>query len=204
MRAMKVASIEQFIAADSKDWVNIPSETIEFAPTPSAQQPTEYIRVKWEDKEYGLLDNAQAAVVQDGKQIVIRLAWNQANTHMFDGAAVTFPIAGEPVLMEMGSAKAPMHALHWLNKTGKVRSVFAAGMGTTTEGPNVGQKGGGVHKDGMWQVTFVRNLGAGERVAPLVAGKKSSVAFAIWNGSNDERAGLKAFSIDWRPIEIDG
>ena len=57
--------------------------------------------------------------------------------------------------------------------------------------------------DNEWQVVFTRVLGHGAGVAPLLAGKKTGIGFALWRGANDERAGIKAFSIDWTELALD-
>ena len=43
-----------------------------------------------------------------------------------------------------------------------------------------------------------------EPLETLAAGKKTGVGFALWRGANDERAGIKAFSIDWAELELEG
>ena len=40
-------------------------------------------------------------------------------------------------------------------------------------------------------------------MAPLAAGKSTGIGFAVWRGSNDERAGIKAFSIDWAELALE-
>jgi DMSO reductase family type II enzyme heme b subunit len=37
----------------------------------------------------------------------------------------------------------------------------------------------------------------------LTPGTASKVAFAVWQGGNQERAGIKAFSPDWQELQID-
>jgi hypothetical protein len=46
-------------------------------------------------------------------------------------------------------------------------------------------------------------LGLGDDVAPLVAGEKTGIGFALWEGANEERAGIKAFSVDWLDLTLD-
>jgi DMSO reductase family type II enzyme heme b subunit len=37
----------------------------------------------------------------------------------------------------------------------------------------------------------------------LGPGDTGKVAFAVWQGANQERGGLKATSLDWEPLEIE-
>jgi hypothetical protein len=40
--------------------------------------------------------------------------------------------------------------------------------------------------------------------AQLEPGQETGFGVAIWEGSNRERAGIKAFSGDWKPLIIEG
>jgi hypothetical protein len=42
-----------------------------------------------------------------------------------------------------------------------------------------------------------------EPVAALAPGDATGFAVAVWDGSNAERAGIKAFSGDWQELQID-
>jgi DMSO reductase family type II enzyme heme b subunit len=50
---------------------------------------------------------------------------------------------------------------------------------------------------------MLRTLAGGPEAATLVAGASTLIGFAVWNGTNEERAGLKAVSKDWTPLDID-
>jgi hypothetical protein len=39
-------------------------------------------------------------------------------------------------------------------------------------------------------------------VAQLAPGERTGFALAVWEGSNGERAGIKAFSGDWRELRL--
>jgi DMSO reductase family type II enzyme heme b subunit len=58
--------------------------------------------------------------------------------------------------------------------------------------------------DGRWAVVVGRILPApAPDAVTLDPGSTASVAFAVWEGSNQERAGLHSCSRDWRPLEIE-
>jgi DMSO reductase family type II enzyme heme b subunit len=40
-------------------------------------------------------------------------------------------------------------------------------------------------------------------VAQLSPGQRAKVAFGVWQGSNAERAGLKAVTLEWQELEIE-
>jgi DMSO reductase family type II enzyme heme b subunit len=50
---------------------------------------------------------------------------------------------------------------------------------------------------------MLRTLAGGAEAATLTPGQATQIGFAVWNGSNDERAGLKAVSEDWIPLTLD-
>ena len=58
------------------------------------------------------------------------------------------------------------------------------------------------HDGKTWQVVFYRELAGGSGgTAPLVPGKNSSIAFAVWNGASGEARGMKAVST-WNSLQF--
>jgi complex iron-sulfur molybdoenzyme family reductase subunit gamma len=90
---------------------------------------------------------------------------------------------------------------------GTGRNVTAEGLGTSMESPRNILRTGSLWKAGHWAVVFSRALhtteadGGGAEFTPA---SESKVAFAVWNGSNGERAGIKAFSQTWLALKIEG
>jgi hypothetical protein len=81
-----------------------------------------------------------------------------------------------------------------------VEELTAEGFGTATH--KIGQQtqhvlGRGVWKDGKWRVVFSRPLALGQTdAAQFVPGATAYVAFAVWNGSNQEVGARKQLSAD--------
>ena len=91
------------------------------------------------------------------------------------------------------------NAFSTLVRRSPVESLVAAGIGSLTPRPASLQNvaGKGVWAANEWRVVFVRSLApAGEGDAPLSDGVP--VAFAVWNGSEGDRNGIKAFSLWYR------
>jgi hypothetical protein len=85
-----------------------------------------------------------------------------------------------------------------------VEDLIAGGFGTLTsqsaEQQNV--QGYGVWKDGVWQVIFNRDLESSEpEDVSFLPGKTYSVAFAVWDGANEERNGQKSTS-QWVSLQL--
>ena len=91
------------------------------------------------------------------------------------------------------------NAFSKLSRKSPVESLVAAGIGSLTPRPAALQNvsGKGVWAANEWKVVFVRDLSpAGEGDIRLSDGVP--IAFAVWNGSQGDRNGIKAFSAWYR------
>lgn len=77
-----------------------------------------------------------------------------------------------------------------------VESLLAEGPGTLAPNPAIAVKGSGARTQDGWAVVMVRPLPEG-----LVAKKRTSVAFAVWQGSNKE-AGARKMRSGWAPLAV--
>ena len=202
---------------EAPEWAQIAPRRVALAPTPIGLQPTPYIQKQWADKPYGRAGMLDARALTDGQSIFIRLEWadttedrDPKGTEAFaDGAAVVFPVNADAPLVTMGAPGAPVNAWQWRADMpeGTGRNVTAEGLGTSMESPSNVLKTASLWKAGHWAVVFSRPLhvggaeGGGAEFAP---GAETKVAFAVWNGSNGERAGIKAFSQTWLALKIEG
>jgi len=202
MISTKVTKIENYRDPKSDSWSAIKKTQVDLAKTPLALQPTQYIRASWEKRPYGETDSLKFATVHDSKEIAFHLEWYVPVRHERDAVAIAMPITGNPPLITMGMRDAPIHMLYWVEREKNVRSTIAIGIGTTRPGKNVGQTGVANWENGVRQIVLTRKLGQAEETAPLVAGMTTMFAIALWRGANDERAGLKAYSITWKELQL--
>jgi complex iron-sulfur molybdoenzyme family reductase subunit gamma len=83
----------------------------------------------------------------------------------------------------------------------------AAGLGTTRVTPEPSIATSALWDHGRWRLVFRRalrtNAPPGEAIE-MKAGETIQVAFAVWEGSNGERGGLKSFSPDWQALTLEG
>jgi steroid C-25 hydroxylase gamma subunit len=206
MRCRRVDDIRKFLLPDSPAWVGGMNQSIPMSPTPLAMQPTEYVRNSWAGKEYGALRALQVASVHDGKNWAIRAAGMSVSPpggDFPDALAIALPVHGNPVLALMGSEEAPIHYLRWAANKEGVRSVLATGIGTSRPGPQIPCHAASVNAHDQWQIVIHRPLHAEHPGARLKAGRTTRIGFAVWHGGNDERAGIKAFSIDWTELALE-
>lgn len=198
---------------DGAAWKGVRSESIKLIGTPLELQPTEAIRVAWANKPIGAVKKVSVAALHDGERIAFRLEWDTATesreladtTSFPDAAAVALPVREGAPLVTMGIPGAGVNAWYWRgDEEGKGRQVVAEGLGTsrTLDSKLVGAQG--VWKNGHWTVVLSRALriATEEPVAQLVPGQKTGFAVAIWDGSRGERAGIKAFSENWRELVL--
>jgi len=217
MLIAKMTAAGDLMNPEATEWAQVRPARLTFAPTPIGLQPTPYIQKSWAAKAYGLAGRAKARALTDGRSIFIRLEWADATedreakgTEGFaDGAAVVFPVSGDPPLVTMGAPNALVNAWHWRADLpeGTGRNVLAQGLGTSQESVTSAVKTGALWKAGHWAVVFSRALHVGEAEgggADLAPGAETKIAFAVWNGSNGERAGIKAFSQAWLSLKIEG
>jgi len=121
-----------------------------------------------------------------------RKVQTEANDRFFDAAAVMFPAkpgfdAIAPSL-QMGDAEHPVEIYYW-NATRGAMLMQAQGRGTTRR---IGQSFpvNSAYQNSQWTVIF--------ELPDLPAG--TTVAFAVWNGSQKDRDGRKYFSV-WQVLE---
>lgn len=188
-------------------WARFEPARIDMIAAPLVMQPTEYIRNSWQGREYGADPELRIVTVHDGLRWALHASWNGVSpegTDFPDALAIALPVRGKPVLALMGAEDAPIHFLRWqANKPG-VKSQLATGIGRTTKvGPELECSARAQARDGRWQVVITRPLGSRGDVAPLDAGKRTGIGFAVWRGANDERGGIKAFSIDWAEMALE-
>jgi hypothetical protein len=81
------------------------------------------------------------------------------------------------------------------DKPSPVEVLLAGGFGTSTHSAQQNVEGRGVWADGRWRVVFTRALAASDTESVNLVGRSTvPVAFAIWNGSNQEVGARKQLS----------
>jgi complex iron-sulfur molybdoenzyme family reductase subunit gamma len=205
--------VEAALDPDGALWSGATSETVKLLGTPVGLQPTEAIRSSWMTKKIGMVENVSVSAVHDGALVAFHLEWADASENRAIGDTTAFPDAAGILLrsaegapsVTMGAPGLAVNAWYWrADEDGGGRQVVAEGLGTTrpVEGDHV--KGRGVWRDGRWRVVITRplKLATAEPVAQLEAGQVTGFGVAIWEGSNGERAGIKAFSGDWLELSL--
>lgn len=202
----------QLLDPEAAGWHQVEEHTLRLEPTPLASQPSDYIRQSWRNRPYGLVTSLTAAAVHNGRDLFFRLRWEDptrddriADTDQFtDAAAVLFAVRGDAPLLTMGSPDQPVDAWYWRPDLEHPINVTATGIGTTVRRENQLLKAAASYAAAGWWVVISRPLVVREEVlVQLRPGWSRRVAFAVWQGSNRERAGIKAATPEWEPLEIE-
>lgn len=84
-----------------------------------------------------------------------------------------------------------------------VEDLIAVGFSTLSLQDSQDVMGKGVYGSGNWSVVYLRDMETKDKEdAVLKKGATVPIAFAIWDGSNEERDGLKSIST-WHDLKID-
>jgi mono/diheme cytochrome c family protein len=144
------------------------------------------------------LEDVNPNVVVDlypfGEQIVESAEFRRSGTRTDKQAPVAFPagVAGNPNFPGRGGLFAS--------------ALETAGPGTVTFRPAVNQSvsAQGAWQDGHWSVVLTRRLAPSDPAhgVRLAAGDRVSAAFAIWDGSQRDRDGLKCITI-WQELVLE-
>jgi dimethylsulfide dehydrogenase subunit gamma/complex iron-sulfur molybdoenzyme family reductase subunit gamma len=147
-----------------------------------------------------------AQAVRAGDRLYLKLAWSDrtANTAIkdttafADGAAVQFPVNGKAATTPfMGDPANAVNVWHW-RADGLTENLVAKGFGTSTAIPFDGLKSVAARTDGGWAVVLARSLKVKPDEGASLAGRSAMpIAFAVWDGANQERDGLKAVTLEW-------
>lgn len=213
MQAKKVdATADELLNPASRRWARVKGEIVPLEGTPVQFQPSRYLRARWSDRPTGTVRALTVKPAHNGRQLFFHLEWRdkEANREYASGAfpdaaGILFALNGDTPLQTMGSRKAPVNAWYWRADDEAPRNVVAAGIGTVEDTGGVRLLGQARWDKGVWRVVVGRSLRA-PRQADSVrfrAGRPANVAFAVWEGSNQERGGIKAFSNGWRELTLE-
>lgn len=126
---------------------------------------------------------------------------------IYPGAAVDHYPFQAPSLEEGSQAQREMEARYSPARTlgnrmagpreRPVEDLIAEGPGTLTSVPPAGSEGRGRRTDNGWSVLISRRLPEG-----LASGKRSQVAFAVWEGAQQE-GGSRKMRTGWVPLVVE-
>jgi complex iron-sulfur molybdoenzyme family reductase subunit gamma len=174
-------------------WDEVPAADVPLSAAPSGLPNYQQVSVRTVDVQ---------AARSDGR-LYVRMRWNDgdANTRIdgprsfVDGAAVQIPVntSTQPAIA-MGSERNLVNVWYW-HADGRTEELLAGGQGSTTSLSGEGLETYARHEDGKWTVVFSRPMTTETTNRTAITDDADlDVAFAVFNGSNMERAGRKSVS----------
>ncbi len=215
MKAVKLQlATRTLLNPGAAQWGKVPAEDLRMGATPLHLQPSPYVRAAWSGKPLGAVRSLKVQAAHNGQDILFRLEWaddtqngDYGDGSVFpDAAGVLFPLNGDAPIQTMGSDKAPVNAWFWRASftDERAQNIVAHGLGTVEATEKSAVQARARWQDGRWQLVFARPLAANGAKGVQLKGKTpTKVAFAVWEGASQERAGLKSFSKEWQELLID-
>jgi DMSO reductase family type II enzyme heme b subunit len=179
-------------------WQEAPLVVVPLAPVPLEGQTSAYVRDVWAHRPYGQTPEVELRALHDGQRLALQLSWLAPQRRdllddddvFLDAACVMFAMR-EDTPISMGSPQRPVRGWLWRPDWPQPREVRATGPGTSQRGPGDGLEARASWQEGRWTVVMA---------GPLP--QERLLAVAIWRGADMERAGLKAYSPRWLPLEL--
>lgn len=193
MKVSKVADAANALGSPvAAAWGSVGKEDVALGAIPLASQPTAYIREAWANKAYATTKSAKVSAATDGNRLYVRLEWAddaKANGEFPDAAAV---VLGDGDVATLGSREKAVDLWYWQNGRPEALSVQSAGPGVFKRHAIEGVNASAALEGGRWAVVLS---------GPATAAASGKLGVAVWNGTNEERAGLGAVSQGWLALE---
>ena len=187
-------------------WERLPEYRIHAAPAPPVHESVE-LRLDEEDEGR----DVYFTLARTSERFYVRLRWRdgtrdtETKTDRFrDGAAVQFAIGDDATSAIMGTGpEEPVNIWYWRSDADRIESLAAGGPGSTTrldEQPVSGDSlywNNGDSSDGQWIVVMSRPIESSGDHQISFDRDKLPIAFALWQGSDGQRDGLKSVTEDW-------
>ncbi|MBI3597534.1 MAG: hypothetical protein HY203_10310 [Nitrospirae bacterium] len=161
-------------------------------------------QVHWDPRIFTVtVRSVQVKSVHNGKQMAVLLIYKDPTNNPGDGAALEFMVGDKKAHFAHGQTMVqveggPVNIWYWKNADQSVNDMTAKGFGTLTSQPQQDVKGKGSWENGEWRVVFSRSLTNNDpQDAQFPVGVFQNIAFAVWDGSNNEKGAQKAVTSWW-------
>jgi len=207
------ATRQELLEVDGAAWAGLDGIGIDLIPAPVAMAMSVSSHMALSQR-HGKVRRVEARLAHNGEILSVRLSWQDAQKddriedldRFADGAAVLFPLLELANPFTMGDEQHPVNAWLWKADRAEPFDVIARGYSTSQRRPASSSQleASALYRAGEWHLVFQRPLepASGEftRFAP---GQPAKIGFAIWEGSNAERAGQKAVSSAFVDLELE-
>lgn len=210
------ATTKELLNCKSGVW-QIGKEVLETAATPLANQPSPYIKGVYDENKIGAVKQLIIKGVHNGTDIFFYCEWASetpnrgiSDINRFpDAVAVLFPFKDieQTPIKEMGTQDYPTNAWYWRpDFEEKPKNQVSHGVSTSIYTEKTSVTSNSTWENGKWYVVMTRPMKAArkeEETVDFQSGQSIGIGFAVWEGANGERGGVKAFSKEWRELVIE-
>ena len=214
MRVRRVAGLGTGpLEPDAAFWGGVAGETLVLSPSPvglaAGVSPLMAM-----SQGHGRVPRVEARLAHDGSSLAVQLGWQDATAdariedldRFVDAAAVMFPLHGDANPLTMGDETRPVNAWLWKADQSEPFDVVARGFATSQRRP-ARESGLAAHaawRAGRWTLVFRRPLRVeAADCARFEPGGSARIAFAVWDGHNQDRAGQKAVTPAFVDLDLD-
>lgn len=214
MRASQVsAATEQLLDPTSSVWDSVDSQELALAPTPVEYQVTKYVKNAWKDRKWGVVERVTLQAAKASDAFAVRLSWRDTphpEAEFPDACAVAFPLYDDSPLETFGSREKPLNVWFWRSDSpAEAEDLVARSMRDLARRERQAVRAGstfeadGSDGSGLWHVVLARELGTnGDDAVSIGSAEGIRLAVLVWEGANEERAGLAAMTPQWVTVEL--
>jgi DMSO reductase family type II enzyme heme b subunit len=205
MKAIKLQLANKtLLNPGAPQWSRAPRLQLSLRGTDVSAQPSSYVRTAWAGRNVGAVRSLAVQAAHNRQSLFFRLEWadpahnaDYGDGSVFpDAAAVLFPENGPAPLERMGSPAAGIHAWYWRANHPEFGEVLSFhGFATEKPEPGLPILNSARWEDGRWSLVI------GAPLALRIPAE--TVAFAVWEGGSQERAGLHSYTPDWQELIIE-
>ncbi|MEO1677841.1 MAG: ethylbenzene dehydrogenase-related protein [Pseudomonadota bacterium] len=191
-------------------WERLPEYRVHMAPAP-AVHPSVELRVDYDDPGYYVY----LQLARTSERLYVRMRWRD-DTHdgttsrdrFGDAAAVQFSLGDDATSYLMGTGpQEPVNIWYWRGDGSPVQNLAAGGYGSTTILPTQSVTGAGHYEENTgdpneWAVVMSRPLAVSGDYEVSFRRYEVPAAFAVWQGSDQQRDGFKHVSNGWIILDM--
>lgn len=175
-------------------------KTIAMMQAPAQLSPGNYVRSAYASQVTPVVNKLNIDAQRSGDSWEIRLQWRcenpvtslQGSTDRFvDAAAILVPTHEQSQWLTMGSAEAPVEGVLWRPDRSDLIRISAQGLGSVQRhAPAPTWRIKASHDNGIYTLHWLL-----PKWDPL--NRFSRCGFALWNGAQQQRGGVKSVSTEW-------
>ncbi|OGV99527.1 MAG: hypothetical protein A3I04_07455 [Nitrospinae bacterium RIFCSPLOWO2_02_FULL_39_110] len=202
----------KFIKGDISDDPNSPV----WEQVPTAQFPL-FSQVRFEPRWFdGKVRSISVRSINNGDKIAFLLEWedkteDRKGDGLKDGVAIEFPVGKEKAHFSHASRMEQLpggkvNIWHWKAGSTDIKDMNAEGLGTLTVQEHQDVTGKNFWNNNKWKVVFLRRLSNSDnndvQFQPKEYKEYKDIAFAVWDGSNEEQGAQKTIS-SWYYLQVE-